>query len=135
MEITVRNFEFGKDYPEICEWWRKRGWPHVPKSHLPPTGLVSEYNGVKLCALWVYLTQSAFAIMEFYIINPDAPLKIRAKGLEKTIEMAKGLAMQAGSETIFSSLQSSGLMKVLGKQGFKKADLGMTNMIYRKGQL
>lgn len=130
-KYKIRNFEFAKDYPEICEWWRKSKWPNVPKDHLPPTGLLCETKDMKLCALWVYLTQSKFAIMEWFVVNPEAPMKLRVAALSDTIDMAKNLAIDAGSETIFSSLSKHGLISLLNKKGFSKRDLGMTNMIFR----
>lgn len=130
-KYKVRDFNLKEDYADVCGWWEKAKWPHVPTDHLPPTGLICETKEIKLCALWVYLTQSKFAIMEWFVVNPEAPMKLRVAALSDTIDVAKYLAKQAGSETIFSSVSKHGLITLLEKKGFNKADIGMTNMTFR----
>lgn len=130
-QYEIRPFDFDKDYETVCQWWGISKWPNIPKDHLPATGLICETSEMKLCALWIYLTQSKFAIMEWFVVNPLAPMKLRVSALSDTIEMAKNLAIGLGSETIFSSVSKHGLITLLEKKGFFKTDTGMTNMLFR----
>lgn len=129
--MKFRQIQFGKDYPEICEWWRGQKWPHIPKTHLPETGYIVEDDNHKLAAAWLYLTGTQFAMMEFLIVNPNAPIKNRSNGIKKLLKGITDTAVEIGVRSIFTSSKASGLIRLMQRNGFSGAETGMTNMVWR----
>jgi len=78
--MEVRAFEFGRDYPEICEWWRAGGWSYVPKSALSQIGSIVEEDGLKIVVAWLYITGTGLCQLEWLVTNPKAGPKQKGEG-------------------------------------------------------
>lgn len=129
-------FSAEKHYDEICTWWLKHGWPQVPLDHLSDTGFVIEQDdGTPVCAGWLYLTGTAFAIFEWAVVNPCAEKSARKKALDQLIAFARHMAVSAGARTIFTSAQTKNAAWIsrLARGGFTVTDSNMTNLTSRVG--
>jgi hypothetical protein len=131
-EMTVRPFEFGKDYPEICEWWRARKWPFLTKEMLSDYGLIAESDGIKYCAGWLLVPQSGkMGSLEWIISNPGSPMRRRKESIEALVEGALKVAKGIGLKTVFSALSNENLINIYQSRGFTVTDKNMTNLIAR----
>lgn len=128
--IRVRHIDIERDYPMLARWWEAHNWPHVPKDHLPNVGAISEFEGIPLCAGWLYLSGSAFSMLEYIVTNPKAPLSKRAIGVESVVNTLKDAALRSGAKTVMTSVKSKGLIKTLKRLQFIEGDVGMTNMVF-----
>lgn len=118
------------DYFLLSEWWKGHGWPPVRKELLSQFGLMVYKNEIPLAAGWLYLTTSKFGWLEFLVTNPLAPRKQTTIALKCLIERLIQEAKDFGVLSIFSSLNSKGLIKMYKKVGFKDLESNMTNMVF-----
>lgn len=129
--MEVRAFEFGRDYPEICEWWRAGGWSYVPKSALSQIGSIVEEGDLKIAAAWLYITGSGLCQLEWLVTNPEAKPKQRVKAIKKCIKSLGKLGKAGGAELVFTSLNNDALIRIYQKCGFGITEKNMTNLIWR----
>lgn len=129
--MKARPFQLGRDYPEICEWWRTHGFAMIPLAQLSSRGIVVEEGGNKYCAGWVYTTDSKLGWLEWVVTNPESPIKRRKAGLECLVTEALKLGTALGIENLFASVSNKNLIKLYLSQGFTQGDTGMTNLIAR----
>lgn len=124
--MQSRLFEIGRDYPEICEWWRARDWPYVPLKKLPPAGVVIEDSGVKYCAGWVYYALPGMTWMEWVVSNPRSPLMQRKEALDKLVKECKAISKNMGATDILTITGNRNLIKLYECNGIIASDDGMT---------
>lgn len=130
--MTIRPFDAARDYDDACRWWLARPpWQPLPKDFLSPLGFVAEKGGVKLCAIWLWLTGTSFCVIDYLVSNPDAPLRARYLGMGAVIDHAKEAAKRAGAKCAFASLKNPGLERFFEKHGFQTTDREMTNLLAR----
>jgi len=130
--MTIRPFNAEADYPMVCEWWKARpDWQPLPTDHLSKFGFVAEQDGKPLAVIWLWLTGTAFAVLDFLVSNPDAPPKRKVRAMGELIDYALGIAQRAGAKSVFSSLKNEGLERFFCKHGFTVTDTGMTNLLAR----
>lgn len=130
MTVRVDRFEANKHYDTVKAWWAEQQWPTIPLSHLSEQGFVSYVDDVPAAAGWLYMTDSAFAIFEFLVANPEVRREPRAKAIEALIEKVKANADGLGFTSIFMSVTNQSLVKRLEARGFKVTDKNMTNLIH-----
>jgi hypothetical protein len=133
-ELKTRLFQFQRDYPELCEWWRAReaqGWRYIPSSALPKIGIVVEDSEHKYCVCFVYLCESNWAWLEWVTTNPASPLRRRREALELLLRTARDAWQRAGCQNVVSSLNNENLMELYEGIGFRRGQGGMTDMIWR----
>jgi hypothetical protein len=128
--FIVRPFEIGRDFPEICEWWRARGWPGVVFDALPINGLIVEdTSGVKFAAIFVYFVEGAWAWMDYLVSNPGSPLRMRPKAIDFLVGEALAFAKRRGCERVITCLSNENLINMHERHGFRVGDSGMTTMV------
>lgn len=136
--MKVREFQI-PDYPHVCEWWRAHKgpfpgghWPMIPLEFLSNSGFIAEDDdGERVAAGWLYLTNSAWSLLEFAVSNPNASIKKRHKGLELIVEEVARVTKDLGL-ACFTSLKSRGLKKLYERHGFGSAETGMINLVLPK---
>lgn len=129
--MNVRPFQ-SSDYEDVSRWWLARPpWQPLPQDFLSPLGFVAESGGIKLCAIWLWLTGTSFCVIDYLVSNPDAPLRARYKGMGAVIDAAKAAAKRAGAKAAFASLQNEGLERFFEKHGFEITDRKMVNLLAR----
>ena len=114
-KFEVRNTN-DNDYKELLTWWKYHRFKAPPFHILPDDksqGLMVSYNGVNLCAGFVYRTSSsALFWTEFIVSNfTTRDREIRKQGLIFLINGLNYMAKEMGAEIIYTSVISPSLMK------------------------
>lgn len=126
--ISWRFYE-PSDYPLVCEWWNAwKHWQPLPASALPPRGIIVSVDDIPTMAAWLYLTDSTFALIEWFISNPTAK-KQRGEALALLIEQLVLLAARHGARHVASTVRNQHLIRALKAQGFGGEEATMTNLV------
>lgn len=131
MEFKVRPFDPDKDYIMLCYWWRSYGWPEMPIDHLPENGFICEVDNKPIASGFVYKTDSKICWFEWVLADKQSDRETRAKAIAILIESVQNWTKEQGFKTIFTSVEHSGLIDKLKKQGFVSSDEKMTNLTWR----
>lgn len=127
--VRFEAFEPLKHYEEICKWWLNEKFDPIPLSHLPTNGIVVYSKDKMACAAWIYKTDSAFCILDWYVANPEIRKKERSNCLDYLIEVAKKTSTTMGFSSIFTTTNHSSLMSRLEKNDFSVMSKNMNNLI------
>lgn len=128
--MKIREFKPFLDYALVCSWWKAHNWPVVPLPALPTNGFVAiNDDGERLCAGWLYLTDSALSALEWMVSDPNSGAEERDAALDILITTLKARADEVGKPVIFSSVAHPKLRERLAKHGFNITDNGVTNML------
>lgn len=127
-ELKAKVLKLGEDYPEICEWWRARGWHWVPCELLPPTGVVIYDENEKHCAGWIYLSYSGLACMDWIVTNPKASLRQKKPALELLVKSLQKIGAELGASRVFTSTNNENLVSIYESCGFSVTERQMTNL-------
>lgn len=119
------------DYEMVCGWWEQWGKKPLPDTHMSKTGVIVSSCGVDLCCAWLYKTDSAFCIMDWFISNKDAPKLLKTGSVSFLVKEIEAKAKDYGFSTIFTSVRNQHLKNALVECGFddENKDLYMTNYI------
>lgn len=128
-ELKCRLFDFGEDYPEVCEWWRAHKWHYLPTHALSKVGFLVHDEKVKYCVGWLYSQDSSIGVFEWVTTNPKSPLLGRKQAIELLVTNVISAAKNMGMRTIFSSLRNENLVSLYSRCGFKVTDTQMTNLV------
>ena len=90
------------DYKVLQSWWDARKIAHIPERYLSTMGIMVE----NVACGFIYTTDSAMAIIENFVSNPETPKDIRNKALDLIIECMLDYCLATGIESIvaFSEL-------------------------------
>jgi hypothetical protein len=133
-DLTMRLFNFDRDYGIIKAWWELHGSSVPKREHLPTTGIVIEVSGKPVSAGFLYRTDSRICVFEFVVVDPEASREDRDIALDLLIEAAMYWAKQEGYTLIYNS---SGIQRFIARlegKGFIKADTGQTHMFREVAQ-
>ena len=93
--FTTKEFA-DDDYKDYIKWYshlkRARG-DYPERQMLSDDGLIITYNGVKVVAGFLYVTNSNIAMIEFVIANPKAKRDIRKKALNILLTHLESIAI------------------------------------------
>lgn len=128
MTLSHRIFSKESDYELVCQWWKHFGWP-VLEADLLGFGVMVESGGTPTAVGWVYPTGTAWAELEFIVVNPTVPMKRRHQAVKYLIERLKIEARQFGARVLYSQTESKGLIKVFKKAGFSIGDTNLTSLV------
>jgi len=130
--MKSRLFDFVLDYSDICQWWLGwRGWDTPVKSEcLPQTGIIVENNGEKLCSCFIYRTDSAWCVINWFLMNPKAKKENRKGCIEFLIKAATKKAKDMGFKYVDVMVDKESVIKKLEKEGYKRAEI-LTRIIKR----
>ena len=126
--MNIRVYE-DKDYPMITKWWEAQGWPILPEAALPAVGFIVEEDEVGLCAGFVYRTDSAFALFEWIVGNPEADKDKRREGLDLLIKTASLYIKEEGFSLVLTMTKHPSFITRLENHGFQETDHGMTHLV------
>ena len=121
--MTIPEYQLTKvtseDLPEIHRWWKTRSHATFSYEDLPDLGvLAQDPAGQRLSAVWLFYTNSKFAIIDWGVTNPDAPLRLRTKALIASYAWLRQTALSQGFKYVFTFSGSRGLTRSLVKSGF-----------------
>ena len=120
-----------EDYPELVKWWEDWGWTAPTKGMLPNRGLggvMVNKDGVNICAGFMYITNSDYALLEYIISNKEYRGKERKLALQELIDAISEVAKSQGFKHIFTSLKHPHLKRHFLSCGYIEGDTGTTEL-------
>ena len=127
-KLVRRKFNLDKDYGILKKWWEKHGSDLPKPEFLSETGLVIEVNGEMTAAGFIYKTDSAFCIFEWFVVNPDSEKKHREMALDYLVESVVEWKEKAGFKVIYTSTKGKRMINRFKEKGFMAIDTGMTHL-------
>jgi hypothetical protein len=129
MQFNVR-YIIKDDYENtLKKWWSDWNWDAPPFDMLPSTGIVVSFNGVDICAGFMYKTDSKIAWLEYVVSNREYKESNRAEAIEFLLQVLCSIADTSGFKYIYASLKSQPLIAKYQKTGFIKGDSNCQEMI------
>lgn len=126
MKLAVERFNKDRHYELVARWWRARGKPVIPPSHLSTLGLVAALEGKPVAAGWLYLTDSAVCLLESYISDPASKKQERAQALDLLTGELIERAHRYGFRSVMALTQHPSISRRCIRSGFeKKGDYSM----------
>lgn len=124
--IRIELFDPQKHYETVCQWWAAQGWPKLPLTHLPQTGVIVFSGDSPAAAGWIYKTDSAYCWLEYIVANPDVRGEARASAISTLVSSAKCIAKVMGFQSCIMWLENESLAKRISAHGFEPTDKGVT---------
>lgn len=122
-----------KDYDTICGWWKSHNMKPISKNILPDNGrggIIVSYDGINVCAGFLYLTNSDVSSIEFVVTNKNFKKnKVKNKCLDELFIQLIKLAKDSGSSIIFTSIRNKNIQKKSLELGFICSDEKINNYI------
>lgn len=112
------------DYPMLVEWWSWFRFPPPTQNLLPENGeggMMIGKNGIPICAGFLYLTNSDFAIIEYVVSNPEYRDDDRKLAIQFLLsELERVAKTQRGKGIIFSFVRNENLINRYMENGYTK---------------
>lgn len=115
--MNFRRVESG-DWLELLSWHEARKRAVLHPQAFPPTGLIAEEGNVALAASWLYLTNSASAVVGFTITRPGIPIRLAHRAVHGILEQLVGEAKARGVGLLVFHTSSRGMAKIAQRLGF-----------------
>jgi len=109
----MRKFQ-SEDFQVFKEWHEKRGLSVPSEAALPRLGLIED----DLAAGFLIQTDCRLGFLDFYVTNPDAPKKDRAKAIEEISAKLIEAAHRLGIKVLMCNTGFSSLKKLAEKYRF-----------------
>jgi hypothetical protein len=127
-------YDPAQDYDMVAGWWRGHGWDAVPPFFLPKLGVIAYWaegeNKQDAAAAWLYMDNSApVCWLEYMVSNPQCNAGRAVKALRHLDSFLTGEAKATGYAVMLTTCRQDSLVKFHQKNGFTKADTGMTHMV------
>lgn len=119
-------------YVFLMKWWEDNRFPPPPLDFLPNNGkdgivVFDADTNQKICAGFVYITNSEVAWIEFVVSNFEVKDRdLRKQAIEYLI---KELAVTSGKKYLFSSIKNPSLIKHFTNSGFVVGTQNTTELI------
>lgn len=132
-KITIREFNLDNDYQDYCDWhnvFKKRNIKPPTKEMLSNSGLIVEYDGQKIIAGFLYMTNSSIAAVEFIMANNKADRAVRKESLKKLLTNLERLSMLEEYKFLIVYTNTIGYINNLVKNfGYVKNPYKITELI------
>ena len=125
--ITVRPYT-AQDYDMVREWWTAWGWDILPENHLPTVGAIASHEGIDICAAWLYRTDSAFALLEWFVSAPKRH-PLRKQALSSVTEELTAVAKYLGFSSVVTFTRNPHLLNLLRESSFEAESGNITSMV------
>ena len=102
--MKVRRIILSQDYETISKWWTRRGTEAPREILLPPTGVISEMDGVPVACAFLYEDKAGtVAMVEWEATNPDchSPMTM-IRGLNQVFDFFEHYARDNGISVVLS---------------------------------
>jgi hypothetical protein len=123
--VNLRAFN-PLDLDEMNRWYDLRGEPGVKIEMLPRLGFLAP----GIAAGFLYQTDSALALVEGLVSNPEALLCKRAKALHLILGALTDAAKDFGFKLVIGSSKKTGPVALTLRQGFRK--IGSFEMVVKE---
>ena len=128
--MKFRYLDFLKDYEELLSWWNHYKWDVPPSLELLPSiGFVVERDGKKICACFLYTSNSILCMIDWFIANPFTTREERKGALDFMINEAAREAKDMGFKVSFNWIENKNLLNRLLKNGYKVNERNRINVI------
>jgi len=117
----------------LVKWWKDNRFTPPPIDFLPNNGkdgivVINSDTNEKICAGFIYITNSEVAWLEFIVSNFDVKNKdLRRQSIEFLINQ---LALTSNKKYIFTSVKNQNLIKHFTNSGFIIGSQNTTEMIF-----
>ena len=92
----------------------------MPKDCLPSTGIAVLDGDKPICFSWLYLTNSAFSMIDWTVCDPKISIFKKAKAIKIAIQSLEFIAIENKVKSIFFVTDKGGLVKLVQRLGFLK---------------
>lgn len=122
------------DYHDfLVKWWQDNRFPPPPIDFLPNNGkdgivVINTDTNEKICAGFIYITNSEVAWLEFVVANFD--VKNRALRKQAIEFLIQSLVKSSNKKYIFSSIKNPNLIRHFTNSGFIIGTQNTTELIY-----
>lgn len=132
--IQLREFNGDADYEKISSWWEAHGWNPVPKAILPRLGIVAFFQSGEerrdAAAAWLYMDNSiGVSWLSWLVTNPEINESECAIAIKALTEFMKERAVAMDYGIMMTAAQQESLVRMHERNGFIKADEGVTHLI------
>lgn len=115
----------------LTKWWQQWRWSAPSLEFLPEDGVIVSYDGIDVCACYVYNTSSKVLWMEFIISNMDVKDRdIRDLSMSYMFQVVKSIASNFDKKYIMCNTKNQSLVNRLAETGYQKGSERVTEMIY-----
>lgn len=119
--FSTRPFDIEKDYDEYKRWlsyFKDASCPDI--TQLSTEGLIVECEGEKLCAGFLYITNSSISSIEFVVANIKAQREKRKESVKILLTELEELAKRLCYDYIFVTTNNPGFSRTLiDKHGYQ----------------
>lgn len=120
--IQIKQFKIDEHYEILEGWWKKQDFTPISIPSLSQTGLIAYKDNQPLASGFLYDTDSAWALIEWIVGNPDSNKDDRREAVGQVIEGLIVFAELKGKKLIHTITKHENLMKTYVDHGFIKAD-------------
>ncbi|MBU6183304.1 MAG: hypothetical protein KGR46_10910 [Verrucomicrobia bacterium] len=126
---TMRTYK-PSDYEMLCGWWYAHGKPSRPEIFLPKCGVVCEFGGRSVAALFLHMDNSCGMCMAEHAVSaPKLPLRVARTAFLHCIACLKEIATGFGYHTI-SVFTKPAIAGILARSsGFTRVQPGLVQMV------
>jgi hypothetical protein len=127
---SIKKIDFEEDYKDLREWFTFYKWDTPPIECLPNTTFLLQRENRNICSASLYLSESGnIAFVEWVIMNPTSPKKLRVGSLPLLLTYISSYAIERGCKFLFTTTKSPQLIRRLKGMGFQVSDEQITNLI------
>lgn len=127
--IMVRYFDYDKDYQTYKSWWDGE----VPdKEFLPTVGFSVEYSGELIACGFLYQTDSAFCVFDWFACSPKIRRAERKACLQALVNSVIFCAKKLNFKIIYTSVQNKSFVKLLLESGFQDSAINCAQHVFAK---
>jgi hypothetical protein len=113
---SIKKIDFEEDYKDLREWFN--------------TTFLLQRENRNICSASLYLSESGnIAFVEWVIMNPTSPKKLRVGSLPLLLTYISSYAIERGCKFLFTTTKSPQLIRRLKGMGFQVSDEQITNLI------
>lgn len=136
MDFKIEDYLEATHYDQVMTWFIGHKWQPLPKQALPEIGVVisSPDGKVGICAGFLYRTDSAIAMLEWVVSNPEYSEKEeRSQALDLLLEQILCRATDNGYKLVYAFLGNERLIKRYTDAGFEVGDANVTTVVWGIG--
>lgn len=116
--MTLERFE-QKHFDILSDWWKQHDHPAMDFKALSPLGVVAFDGDTPVCASFLYVMHGCnLAQIAWTTTNPACGLKTKYYGINMCLGNLYQLALENKRTNVICFSSSSGLTKLMKKQGF-----------------
>jgi hypothetical protein len=125
------------DYQLVNQWFKQYGWTNgVPEEHLPPTGVISNRDGIPVAVGFIYYAdQTHMCWIDYVCADRDIPSHKKLAAILDVLDQLKIYAHnKLGNKCMIYTVSSNPqYLSILDKVGFHTGETTMTSKYFTFG--